>query len=251
MQNARPSKSKPPRRAHEPDDGATASADYLRAWMRQGLHDLSHDSILLAVGCEQAFLAPQLAEYAADVTVLDTCAAQLAQLSRRFPEISFLRHEPSSPLPFPHGTFDAIWCGELLDRVFDPAAALRELHRVLAPGGRLLLTVPDHSAVRNVLIALFRWDEHFAPTSPRIRHFTRGTLVKLARDAGFIDIATARAGTVRRVAGELVPRSLLLAARRGPAVPSLRPSALPGENQTDVGLAGELAYASHGPGAGR
>jgi SAM-dependent methyltransferase len=124
-------------------------------------------------------------------------------------------HEPGRPLPFAAEQFDAIWCCEYLDRVFDPAAVLSDMRRVLVPEGRLLLTVPDHGRVRNVLIALFNWDGHFAPTNPRIRYFTRTTLAKLVRDAGFGEISLQRAGALRRLAGRLVPRSLMLRARKG------------------------------------
>ena len=35
-------------------------------------------------------------------------------------------------------------------------------------GGRLLVTVPYHGRFKDVLIALFKWDEHFTPTNPHI-----------------------------------------------------------------------------------
>lgn len=218
--------------------------DHLRAWMHAGLHDLPHDSTILALGCDEVFLAPQLTEYSSDVTVLDTPGGQLTQVARRFPEIAFLRHNPAHPLPFAHDTFDAIWCCEFLDRIFDPTAALAEMHRVLNPGGRLLVTVPDHGTLRTVLIALFKWEEHFAPTNPRIRHFTRGMLAKLARRAGFEHVRTKTGGSVRRIAGSLVPRSILLDARKGPAA-LLTP--LPhgrGANHRELDLGDELAFAS-------
>ena len=217
--------------------------EHLRQWMHEGLRELPPDSAILAVGCEEALLTPALAEYSADVTVLDTSGAQMGLLARRFPEISFLQHEPANPLPFAHDTFDAIWCCEFLDRTFAPAAVLREMHRVLAPGGRLLVTVPDHGAVRNVLIALFKWDEHFSPSNPRIRYFTKHTLAKLTRQAGFTGIRTATGGAVRRIAGELVPRSLMLRAKKGPAaqlVPDRMPAAAA---ETELSPAEELAFA--------
>lgn len=225
-------------------DVAAPQAEHFRRWMHEGLHDLPHASTVLAVGSGQAFLTPQLAEYSNDVTVLDTSAAELAQLARRFPEISFLPHEPANPLPFAHHTFDAIWCCELLDRVFDPLATLREMHRVLVPGGRLLVTVPDHGPVRNVLIALFHWEEHFAPSNPRIRHFTRHTLVRLAREAGFGEIHATTGGAARRIAGALVPRSLMLRARKGPGVEPAPVDARGRGEEAERELGDALAFAT-------
>lgn len=45
-------------------------------------------------------------------------------------------------IPVPDATFDAVICTEVLEHVPEPLAALRELARVTAPGGRLLLTAP-------------------------------------------------------------------------------------------------------------
>ncbi len=53
--------------------------------------------------------------------------------------------------PFPNETFDAVLCSQVFEHVFTPASFLAEIHRVLRPGGTLLLTVP------------FVWDEHEQP----------------------------------------------------------------------------------------
>lgn len=53
--------------------------------------------------------------------------------------------------PFGDGEFQAVLCNQVLEHVFHPDEFVREIHRVLAPGGRLLLTVP------------FVWDEHEQP----------------------------------------------------------------------------------------
>jgi ubiquinone/menaquinone biosynthesis C-methylase UbiE len=60
-------------------------------------------------------------------------------------------------IPRPDASFDAIMCTEVLEHVPDPVAALKELNRLLKPGGHLIITVPFASLT------------HFAPY-----HFASG-----------------------------------------------------------------------------
>jgi len=53
--------------------------------------------------------------------------------------------------PLPDAAFDSVLCNQVLEHVFNPDEFLREVGRVLKPGGKLLLTVP------------FLWDEHEQP----------------------------------------------------------------------------------------
>lgn len=78
--------------------------------------------------------------------------------------------------PFPPSTFDSVLCSQVFEHVFAPKAFLSEVHRVLRPGGRLLLTVP------------FVWDEHEQP-----RDFARYSsfgLRAMLEEAGFEIVAT-------------------------------------------------------------
>ncbi|HEY1075965.1 MAG TPA: methyltransferase domain-containing protein [Fontimonas sp.] len=56
-----------------------------------------------------------------------------------------------SRIPFADQSFDAVFCSQVLEHVFQPDDFLKELARVTKPDGRLLLTVP------------FVWDEHEQP----------------------------------------------------------------------------------------
>jgi SAM-dependent methyltransferase len=47
------------------------------------------------------------------------------------------------PLPFPDHAFDLVVCNHVLEHVFQTENALRELGRVTAPGGLILLGVPN------------------------------------------------------------------------------------------------------------
>lgn len=49
----------------------------------------------------------------------------------------------AEPLPFPDDTFDLLLSHEVLEHVGDDALALREIVRVLRPGGRAVIFVPN------------------------------------------------------------------------------------------------------------
>ena len=63
----------------------------------------------------------------------------------------------------------------MLEHVADDAAALRELARVVAPGGRLLVTVPQYA---------WLWGEHDV-LAHHHRRYTRALLLARAAAAGF------------------------------------------------------------------
>lgn len=50
--------------------------------------------------------------------------------------------QPGQPLPFADNSFDAVICLNTLEHIYDSAAVVAELHRVLRPGGALHVTVP-------------------------------------------------------------------------------------------------------------
>jgi ubiquinone/menaquinone biosynthesis C-methylase UbiE len=81
----------------------------------------------------------------------------LRERLRSLPNVDYVagdKHEPGYTYPagtvdlditkiqFPADRFDLILCSHVLEHVPDDATALRELHRVLAPGGTAILIVP-------------------------------------------------------------------------------------------------------------
>jgi SAM-dependent methyltransferase len=54
-------------------------------------------------------------------------------------------------LPFRDGALDGVLAGEIIEHVYDPALLLRECHRVLRPGGVLVLTTPNLAAAQDRL----------------------------------------------------------------------------------------------------
>jgi SAM-dependent methyltransferase len=89
--------------------------------------------------------------------------------------------------PFADARFEAVLCNQVLEHVFNPDEFVSELARVLAPGGRLLLTVP------------FIWDEHEQPwdyaryTSFGLRHILERHGLRVLRHDKLLDDLSALA----------------------------------------------------------
>jgi SAM-dependent methyltransferase len=66
-------------------------------------------------------------------------------------------HGPVEALPLEDASFDVVLCTQVLEHVDDPAAAVRELHRVTAPGGRVLASTHGVMVYHPNPVDLWRW----------------------------------------------------------------------------------------------
>jgi len=79
-------------------------------------------------------------------------------------------------LPFAAGVFTTVCAFDVVEHCDPEATVLAELARVLAPGGRLLLSVPAYS---------WAWSQ-FDVAQGHHRRYTRQRLVRALKDAGFV-----------------------------------------------------------------
>ena len=82
-------------------------------------------------------------------------------------------------LDLPDGAVDAVFCHQLVHHCAEQMRALREMHRVLAPGGYLLLGESCESFIHTWSV---RW---FFRHPPGVQHSAEGYM-KMVRDAGFV-----------------------------------------------------------------
>ncbi|WP_372463809.1 class I SAM-dependent methyltransferase [Streptomyces pinistramenti] len=91
-------------------------------------------------------------------------------------------------LPFAAGSADAVLFSEVVEHLVDPDAALDELHRVLRPGGHLMLSTPNLAAWYNRGLLLAGVQPVFSEVSLRGIHGRPGSQV-----VGHLRLYTARA----------------------------------------------------------
>lgn len=96
-------------------------------------------------------------------------------------------------LPLPPEHFDVVYCGEVIEHVFDPEHLLLEIRRVLKPGGLCLLTTPNLAGWPN-RVALLLGFQPF-PTSATPGHEGLGKLLFKGEEGqwGHIRVFTLRA----------------------------------------------------------
>lgn len=126
------------------------------------------------------------------------------------------------------GRYDVVVAGDVIEHLSRPAATLRQIREVLRPGGQLLLSVPNfgHWYPRTrVATGLFGYDRRGILDNTHLRFFTRSTLRRMVRAAGFDIVEEIATGLPLGAVGDGAPRSALSAIRRiDEALVKLRPT---------------------------
>lgn len=118
----------------------------------------------------------------------------------------------ADPLPYANATFDVVICLEVLEHLVDPSYVVRQMARVLKPGGFALISVPNTAfwATRVELMFTGRFNPRGSPVTqraspwrdPHLRFFNFRSFEAMLTEGG---LRTVRAGGLEcqflRVAG--------------------------------------------------
>jgi demethylmenaquinone methyltransferase/2-methoxy-6-polyprenyl-1,4-benzoquinol methylase len=121
---------------------------------------------VLDAACGTGDLAIAAALAGGQVTGLDFSGRMLERARRKAPELEWVEGDVLA-LPFEDGSFDAVTIGFGIRNVSDLEAGLRELARVLRPGGRI--AVLEITRPRGLLRPFFRlWFDVLIPLAGKL-----------------------------------------------------------------------------------
>ncbi|NLC56354.1 MAG: class I SAM-dependent methyltransferase [Armatimonadetes bacterium] len=119
------------------------------------------EALILDVGCGTGATLAALARFGKPVGV-DLAAAALAYTAQR--GCRRVCACDAQRLAFADGTFAVVTALDVVEHLDDPVAALREMGRVCAPGGSVVLSVPAHPLL---------WSDHDVALAHRRRYTAR------------------------------------------------------------------------------
>jgi len=155
-------------------------------------------ALILDVGCGDGFATGVAARRnpAHRFVGLDWSAASLARARGR--GLALLRAELDTGLPVKSGSVDVVIMSEVIEHLVDTDSAIEEAHRVLKPGGSLLLSTPNLAAWYNRGLLAIGVQPVFSEVSLRsvfgrpgnqvaghLHMFTRRALVEFLSAYGF------------------------------------------------------------------
>ncbi len=101
----------------------------------------SCDSIL-EIGCSAGYFTKYLSSIGRKVYGIDINSEHIADAAGRYPSIQF-QVADASKLPFKSESFDSVIMLEVIEHVGDEEQTIAEIHRVLKPSGKLLISTPN------------------------------------------------------------------------------------------------------------
>jgi len=115
-------------------------------------------------------------------------------------------------IPHAGGTFDTVISCETIEHVPDPRRAIRELARVLRPGGRLFLTTPNYLGVFGLYRGYLRIrGRRYTEEGQPINHFTTlPSTLRWVTEAGLQVLAVDGVGHYVPIPGRQPPRIYFL-----------------------------------------
>jgi methionine biosynthesis protein MetW len=170
---------------------------------------------VLDVGCADGYLARVLRERGCTVVGVEADPAAAERAGRWCESVVVGDVEAEDVRARIEGPFHRVLCGDVLEHLRAPAAVLRWARGLLAPDGRVVVSLPNiahWNGRRQLLRGRFPQEDHGLFDRTHLRFFTRATARDLVEQAGL------------RVVGEAFAPAPLPLESRLPALRRLQPA---------------------------
>jgi 2-polyprenyl-3-methyl-5-hydroxy-6-metoxy-1,4-benzoquinol methylase len=142
---------------------------------------------VLDVGCSSGYLSEPLSQRGNTLVGIEL-DPEAAREAERFCERVLVGDLETMELPLEPGSFDVVLCGDVIEHLRGPGAALARLRPFLRSGGRLVVSTPNIAnwAMRLSLLAgRWRYTDRGFLDRTHTHLFTRRTLVETIEAAGY------------------------------------------------------------------
>ena len=172
-------------------DSAGLSANHIYRSVIQSLATVGTSGSILDFGAGTGTLSEMLCREDCfhSVTAVDLVGFESAVFKHE--KLKWTFADLNEPLPLPDASFDAIVAAEVIEHLENPRFVVRELFRLVAPGGTVIITTPNNEAFRSFLSLAFRG--HFIAFVDQCypAHITallRRDLERICREVGFENV---------------------------------------------------------------
>lgn len=119
---------------------------------------------LLDIGCGNGYISGKIREVAG-IDIVDGIDIQADKVVApdwlRLKKVDVDRED----FPYPDNTFESIYCGEVIEHVYNTDHLLDEIYRVLTPTGFCVITTPNLGSWINRLVLLLGFQPYPVPVS--------------------------------------------------------------------------------------
>jgi SAM-dependent methyltransferase len=156
---------------------------------------VSNSSVLkiLDVGCGTGLNAQKFADQGHSVVGIDLSPVAIEKFNLRGFKGLVCDVERVGGVPLADATFDLVFASEVIEHLVETESFLREVHRLLRPGGTLVLSTPNSSFWAYRLLGLLGYTPNDLQHPGHVRFFSLKNLSHQLKGVGFkIDKISAR-----------------------------------------------------------
>ncbi|MEK6977539.1 MAG: methyltransferase domain-containing protein [Candidatus Hydrothermarchaeota archaeon] len=152
--------------------------------IRRALELIGSGHRVLDIGCWGGEISELIKKQGNQVVAMDISEASV----ERARELGIEAHvqDIAKGLGMDGDSFDVVYMGDILEHLFDVKGAMREAHRVLKVGGRLVITTINICSLRDrILLLTGSLPAYYGTHEDHIRLFNKARLVRWLTEAGF------------------------------------------------------------------